>query len=45
LRAIANKITADGVPISFAGVKKVLAAAERPMPIGVFPWSEPSPPS
>jgi DNA invertase Pin-like site-specific DNA recombinase len=30
LRKIAEEITADGVPISFAGVKKVLAAADRP---------------
>ena len=27
LRAIAEKITSGGVPISFAGVRKVLAAA------------------
>ena len=43
LRAIAEKMAADGVPISFAGVRKVLTAADRSMPPGVFPWSNPSP--
>jgi putative DNA-invertase from lambdoid prophage Rac len=33
LRAIADKITAGGVPISFAGVKKVLEAADRPVQV------------
>jgi len=46
LRAIADKITADGVPVSFAGVKKILAAADRPTlrTPGPFVWSEPAPP-
>jgi hypothetical protein len=29
LRAIAEQMRADGIPISHAGVKKVLVAAER----------------